>query len=164
MSTTVASHTRLQPLYQGPKVMPCGLLPSLVRPTSSQVEGRPMRVNDLLRMELMAECLGKRPAFLVQERPWSPSLSTILPQRHFVPSKILAPVWRAIAIRSSSGLSKFLTLAIRNASDQVAVSQCDSLVQQVTDSGSKGYWCLAENWVNPYSRGHPRLLLLYSVF
>jgi len=23
--------------------------------------------------------------------------------------------------------------------------QCDSLVQQVTDSGSKGYWCLAEN-------------------
>jgi len=35
-----------------------------------------MWVNNLLRMELMAECLGKRPAFLVQERPWSPSSST----------------------------------------------------------------------------------------
>ena len=69
----------------------------------------------------MAECLGKRPAFLVQERPWCPSSSTILLQWHFVLSKILAPVRRAIAIRSSSGLSKFTTLAIGNASDQAAV-------------------------------------------
>ena len=80
-----------------------------------------MRVNDLLRMELMAECLGKRPGFLVQERPWSPSSSTTLPQRHLELSRILAPVWRAIAIRSLSGLSKFPTLAIGNASDQAAV-------------------------------------------
>jgi len=82
-----------------------------------------MRVNEILRMELMAECLGKRPAFLVQERPWSPSSSTTLPQcqRHLELSKILAPVQRAIAIRSSSGLSKFPTLAIGNASDQAAV-------------------------------------------
>ena len=36
---------------------------------------------------------------------------------------------------------------------------CDSLVQQVTDSGSKGYWCLAGNWVYPCRRGHPRLLV-----
>jgi len=86
------------------------LLPSLVRPTGSKVEGRPMQVNDLLRMELMAECLRKRPVFLVQQRPWSPSSSTILPQRHYVLYKILAPVRRAIAIRSSSGLSKFPTL------------------------------------------------------
>jgi len=64
------THARLRPLYQGPKVRPSGLLLSLVRPTGSKVEGRPMRVNDLLRMELMAERLGKRPAFLVQERPW----------------------------------------------------------------------------------------------
>jgi len=41
-----------------------------------------MWVNDLLRMEMMAECLGKRPAFLVQEKPWSPSSSTFLPQQH----------------------------------------------------------------------------------
>ena len=27
---------------------------------------------------------GKRPAFLMQERPWSPSLSTSFPQQHFV--------------------------------------------------------------------------------
>ena len=63
-----------------------------------------MRVNDILRMELMAECLGKRPAFLVQERPWSPTSSTTLPQRHLELSRILAPFRRAIAIRSSSGL------------------------------------------------------------
>jgi len=94
---------------------------SLVRPTGSKVEARPMQVNDLLRMELIAECLGKWPAFLVQKRPWSPSSSTILPQRHFVLSKILAPVRRAIAIRSSSGLSNFPTLAIGNVSDQAAV-------------------------------------------
>ena len=82
-----------------------------------------MRVNDLLRMELMAECLGKRPAFLVQERPWSPSSSTTLPQSqwHLKLSRILAPVRRVIAIQSSSGLSKFPTLAIGNASDQAAV-------------------------------------------
>ena len=53
VSTTVASHTRLRPLYQGPIVRPSGLLPSLVRPTGSKVEGRPMWVNDLLRMELI---------------------------------------------------------------------------------------------------------------
>ena len=36
-----------------------------------------MRVNDLSRMELMSECLAKRPAFLKQENPWSPTLSTV---------------------------------------------------------------------------------------
>jgi len=65
---TVASHIRLLPLYQGFRVKPSGLL-SLVRPTGSRTEGRPMRVNDRLRMEVMAECLGKQPAFLMQERP-----------------------------------------------------------------------------------------------
>jgi len=93
-----------------------------------------MRVNDLLRMELMAECLGKRPAFLVQERPWSPSSSsTTLPQRHLELSRILAPVRRAIAIRSSSGLSKFPTLAIGNASDQAAVC--------LSCAASNRQWC-----------------------
>jgi len=69
----------------------------------------------------MAECLGKGFAFLVQERPWSPSSSTTLAQWHFVLSKILAPVRRAVAIQSSSGLSRFPTLAIGNASDQAAM-------------------------------------------
>ena len=53
-----------------------------------------MQVNELLRMDLMAECLRKLPAFLVQEWPWSPSSSTNLPQRHFLLSKILA-TWSA---------------------------------------------------------------------
>ena len=110
-----------RPLYQGPKVNPSGLILSFVSTTGSKVQGRLMRVNDLLRMEFLAECLGKRPAFLVQDKPFEPSSSTILPQRHFVLSKILAPVQRVIARRSSSGLSKFLTLAIGNASDQAAV-------------------------------------------
>jgi len=47
----------------------------------------------------------------VQERPWS---------NNFVLSKILPSVRRVIAVCSSSGLSKFPTLAIGNASDQVA--------------------------------------------
>jgi len=98
-STTVASHTRLRPLYQGPNVNPSGLLLHPVKPKGSNVEGRSMPVNNFFWMELMAECLGKRSAFLVQERTWSPSSSTIFPQRHFVLSKILAPVRRAIAIR-----------------------------------------------------------------
>jgi len=112
----VASHTRILHLYQGFRVRPSGLL-SFVRPTGSRTEGRPMRVNDHLRIEFMAECLGKRPAFLMQERPWSPSLSTNLPQRHSVLSKILIPVRRAIAIWSSLGLSRFPALAIGKASD-----------------------------------------------
>ena len=79
---TVASHTRLLPLYQGFRIRPSGLLLSFFRPTGSRTEGRPMRVNDRMRMEFMAECLGKRPTFLMQERPWSPSLPTNFPQRH----------------------------------------------------------------------------------
>ena len=53
------------------------ILPPSIVSQAHRLQGRgePMRVNDLLRMELMAECLGKRPAFLVQERPWSPSSS-----------------------------------------------------------------------------------------
>ena len=50
-----------------------------------------------------------------------PSLSTNLPQQHSVLSKILALVWTAIAIPSSSGLSRFPTPAIGKASDQTAV-------------------------------------------
>jgi len=44
---TIASHARLRPLYQGPKVRPSDLLPLLIRPTGSKVEGRPMQVDDL---------------------------------------------------------------------------------------------------------------------
>jgi len=50
-----------------------------------------------------------------------PSLSTNFTQWHGVLLKILAPVRRAIAIRSASGLSRFPTLAIGKASDQAAV-------------------------------------------
>ena len=84
-----------------------------------------MWVINLLRMELIAECVthcvGIQSALLVQERPWSPSSSKIFLQWHFVLSKILAPVWRAVAIRCSSGLSRFPTVAIGNVSDQVAM-------------------------------------------
>ena len=57
-------------------------------------------------------------------------------------------------IWSSSGLSRFLMLAIGNATRR----QCGCLVQQVTDRGSKGYWCLAENWVY-LCRWDPRQLV-----
>ena len=50
-----------------------------------------------------------------------PQLINNLPQRYLEQSRILAPVWRVIAIRSSSGLSKFPTLAIGKAFDQAAV-------------------------------------------
>jgi len=75
-----------------------------------------MQVNDHLRMELMTECLGKRPSFLEQKSPWSPSLSSILPQWHSALSKILAPIQKAIAITiwSSSGLKRFAKLVIGN--------------------------------------------------
>jgi len=56
------------PASVGFRVSLSGLL-SFVRPTGSKTDGRPMRVNDCLRMEFMADCLGKRPAFLMQERP-----------------------------------------------------------------------------------------------
>jgi len=74
---------RLRPLYRGTKVNPSGL-PPFVRPTGSKVEERLMQVNDLLRIELVAKCLGKQPTFLVQEKPLCPSSSKILPQWHFV--------------------------------------------------------------------------------
>jgi len=69
VSTIVASYTKLRPLNQGLKVNPSGLFPSLVKLMGSKVEGRLMQVNDLFRMELMAKCLGKQPAFLMQEFP-----------------------------------------------------------------------------------------------
>jgi len=92
--TTVVSHMRILPLYQGFKVKPSGLLPSFVKPTDSKVEERLTQVNDFLRMELMAGWLGNQPVFLMQERPWSPSQSASinLPHQHSVLSKILAPV------------------------------------------------------------------------
>jgi len=68
----------------------------------------------------MAECLGKACIFSTGEA-MEPSSSTLLPQRHFVLSKILAPIQRVIAIRSSSGLIRFPMLAIGNASDQGVV-------------------------------------------
>jgi len=88
-----------------------------------------------LRMELMAEGLGKRPAFLMQESPWSPSLSTILPQLDSVLSKILVLVHRAIAIWSSLELSSFPTLASGKASNK---GQCGCLVQRVANIFPKG--------------------------
>ena len=79
-----------------------------------------MWVNDPLRMELMSECLMKWPTFLMQERPWSPSLLTYSAVTT-VAFCGLKNVQRAIAIRSSSGLSRYLMHAIRKASDQAEV-------------------------------------------
>jgi len=76
VSSIVTSHTRLRPLCQGLKVDPLSLFPSLFKSTGSKVEGKLMWVNDLLRMELMAECLGRPAAFLMQR---DHSLSTNLP-------------------------------------------------------------------------------------
>ena len=73
-----ASHTKPWPLLKGFRVNPSGLLPFFVKPMGSKTEGRPMQVNGPLRMELMCNCLGKRPVLLMQERLWSPSLSTNL--------------------------------------------------------------------------------------
>jgi len=82
-----------------------------------------MQISDLSKMELMAESLRKQPAFLMQESPWSPHQTNLL-QQHSMLSKIWAPVHRVIAIRSSSWLSKFPTLAAGKASDQVALWLC----------------------------------------
>jgi len=74
---SISMHKRNDPLLQTfwwrfwPEINPWSRLPSLVKPTASKVERILMQVNDLLRMELMVECLGEWPAFLVQERPWS---------------------------------------------------------------------------------------------
>jgi len=46
--TTVMSHTRLLPLYQGFRVRPSGLL-SPVKSMGSKIEGRSVQVNDPLR-------------------------------------------------------------------------------------------------------------------
>ena len=73
---THTTHTRLRPLYQGLKVNPSGFLPSPVKPTGSKADGKLMRVNDRSGMELMTERLAKPSAFLEQETPWSPTLST----------------------------------------------------------------------------------------
>jgi len=112
----VASHTRLRPLYQTPKVNPSSLLPTLVKPTSSKIEGRLSWHYDLLRIKLMAECLEVRPVFLMQESPCGPT-STILLQWHFMLLKVLAPVRRAFAIWSLSVLSMFPPIEIGKSSD-----------------------------------------------
>ena len=66
---------------------PKSIHPASYHLSGCKVEGRLMRVCDILRMELMAECLGKQPVFLVQERPWGPSSSTTLLQWYFVLQK-----------------------------------------------------------------------------
>ena len=58
VSTNVTYHTRLRPLYQGPNVNPSSLLLSQLNQWAPGLVGRLMGVNHLLRMEMMAECLG----------------------------------------------------------------------------------------------------------
>jgi len=50
---------------------------------AAQKRVRLMQINDLLRMELRAECLGRCLAFLMHESSRSPSISN-LPQQHFL--------------------------------------------------------------------------------
>jgi len=76
-----------------------------------------MQVYDLLKMELMAECLGKQPAFLVHERPWHAAQV----YQQFYCSGILCVQnfwhWFGGQLRyewSSPGLSRFPTLGIGN--------------------------------------------------
>jgi len=75
-----------------------------------------MWANYLLRKEAMAECLGKQPAFLVQEGPWNLISSTI----YFRASKIFGTSLESNCNTEliRSGLSRFPTSAIGKASDK----------------------------------------------
>jgi len=109
---TVASYITLRPLYQGSKFRPLSILRQ-----ADRLQGRG-EVNDLLTMELIAECLGMWPAFLMQESPWSPSLST-----NYLPVAFhgFKEIGTSLEGNCNIELISFPTLAIRKASNQAAV-------------------------------------------
>jgi len=66
----------------------------------------------------MAECLGKQPAFLMQERPWSPQPVNKLPAAAF---RDVENIGTSSQSNCDSELIRFPTLAIGKAFDQAAV-------------------------------------------
>ena len=82
VSTHVQSHTKLLPPLKGKTVIPSGRDPSpLSNPGGSKTDGRPAFWSALLATSFIAECLGKRPALYLQDKPCKPLLSILPPQR-----------------------------------------------------------------------------------
>ena len=82
VSTHVQSQTKLLPPLNGKTVIPSGRYPSpLSNPGDSKTDGRPAFWSPLLITSFIAECLGKRPALYLQDKPCKPLLSILPPQR-----------------------------------------------------------------------------------
>ena len=92
------SHTKLLPPLKGKTVIPSGRDPSpLSNPGGSRTDGRPAFWSALLTTSFIAECLGKRPALYLQDKPCKPLLSILPPQRQEWGIQTSAPTLRAMA-------------------------------------------------------------------
>ena len=82
-STQVQSQVRHFSQEKGNTVMPSERLPSpRPRPTGSRTALKSRDDKTRLMMSFKAECRGKRPALMRQERGCRPYMSTMAPQRH----------------------------------------------------------------------------------
>ena len=81
VSTHVKSQTKLLPPLNRKSVIPSGREPSpLSNPGCSRTDGTTAFWNTLLITSFIAECLGKRPALYLQDKPCKPLLSILPPQ------------------------------------------------------------------------------------
>ena len=98
VSTHVQSQTKLLPPLNGKTVIPSGCDPfPLSNPGGSKNDGRPAFWSALLTTSFIAECLGKRPALYLQDKPCKPLLSILPPQRQEWGIQTSAPTLRAMA-------------------------------------------------------------------
>ena len=89
---TVTSHARGFPRFQGIKVAPSGLFPSIrERSIGSLVGGIWALLTALQIRSLSLECLACLGPLFRHDRPWSPLASTIVPQMHMCGWQVIQP-------------------------------------------------------------------------
>ena len=97
VSTHVVSQTKLLPPLNGKTVIPSGRNPSLLsNPGGSKTDGRSAFRSALLST-FIAECLGKRPALYLLDKPCKTLLSILTPQRQEWRIQASAPTLKAMA-------------------------------------------------------------------
>src|SRR6218665_1339318 len=96
--TTVASHIKDRPSFQGTRVWPFGLFPSsLVRPDGSLIAGVPALLRLPRMMSFMLLCLACRPNPSEHDRSCQPLAETGAPHTHVCGSHMADPSRRPTA-------------------------------------------------------------------
>src|SRR6218665_1581705 len=119
VSTTVASHIKDRPSFQGTRVWPSGLFPStLVRPDGSLITGVPALLMLRRMMSFLLLCLACRPNPSEHDRPREHLAETGAPHTHVCGSHMADPSRRPTATLTASSLNLRLNVVSGRACSQ----------------------------------------------